>query len=146
MTDYLTWFKGNTAARDLFNHFVELSHIWDDLVDKDKAVSTEQINRAFILALVVIPENPVYQALGQEMRTLFSTAIAGYLTANAYEETLDSHGLEIAHTLRYAVAHVFIFLITKLHGIEEAVPILQEAMKEMIPERFADYIKERQNA
>jgi hypothetical protein len=35
----LAWFGGNTDALNLFHHLVELIHIWDDLIDKDKPVA-----------------------------------------------------------------------------------------------------------
>jgi hypothetical protein len=54
----LAWFGGNTDALNLFHHLVELIHIWDDLIDKDKPVSDEQINKAFLIALVYMPSNP----------------------------------------------------------------------------------------
>ena len=136
------WFNGNEHMERLYKDFVTVVHTWDDLIDKDKPVSDADINLAFSLALVSIPLNPAFQAYKNEIIPLVLTGIAGYMTANEYEKNKDQHGIELAHGLRYAIANVFSFLIVQQNGLEASIPILQEAYKEMIPERFDDYRKE----
>ena len=46
----LEWFGGNTDALAMYDLFKELAHIWDDLVDKDKPVSEDAINKALLIS------------------------------------------------------------------------------------------------
>jgi hypothetical protein len=57
----LEWFGGNQDALNMYRMFVDLAHIWDDLVDKDKPVSADEINQAFLTCLVYLPANPFYR-------------------------------------------------------------------------------------
>ena len=45
----LAWFGGNIDALNMYKMFIDLSHTWDDLVDKDKDVSEDKINNAFLI-------------------------------------------------------------------------------------------------
>ena len=63
----LEWFGGNENALRMFNAFVDLAHVWDDLVDKDKPVSADDINRAFLTCLVYLPANPFYRSIQNEI-------------------------------------------------------------------------------
>lgn len=142
----IDWFAGNADAEALYVMLVEICHTWDDLVDRDKPVPPEQINRVFLMSLISLPSNPVYRTMFPQILPLLLTAFAGYLVANKYESDKDPHGIEIAHTLRYAVAQVVTFLIVHFNGMSKATEILPEALKEMIPERFDDYRKEHSDA
>ena len=136
------WFAGNAEATALYMSLVEVAHTWDDLVDQDKPVTADRINNAFLLCLVAIPSNKVYQALFPQLQPLLLTAFTGYVVANKYEKDKDEHGIEIAHMLRYSVVQVVTFLIVHFNGVNKAVEILPAALKRMIPERFDDYRKE----
>jgi hypothetical protein len=48
----LEWFGGNQDALNMYRMFVDLSHLWDDLVDKDKDATEDSINNAFLICLV----------------------------------------------------------------------------------------------
>ena len=52
------WFGGNKDALNLFFMLVDLVQTWDDLVDRDREVRQQEINNAFLVALV-------YSALNQ---------------------------------------------------------------------------------
>jgi len=138
----IEWFGGNQDALNLFRLFVTVAHTWDDLIDRDKPVSDDAINLCFRYALVDIPTNPAYQANLHALHPLLISAIACYRTANHYEQTNDMHGLELAHTLRYAVANVFVYLITTYAGEDAANKYLPEALKQMMNERLFVYLKE----
>ena len=140
------FFGGNNDAARLVANLCDVAHTWDDLVDKDSPVSEEQVNRCMSLALVGIPSNPFYQTHHSALLPLIYTGVLGYLTANRMEKSGDAHQLEIAHGLRYAVAHVAAFAVGVTNTPDQAVLILPEAWKEWMPERFADYSKEHAHA
>jgi hypothetical protein len=59
---FAKWFKGNQSAMRFCADVVEVSHVWDDLVDKDKPVSSEDANAAFRKMILEIPANDFYRA------------------------------------------------------------------------------------
>lgn len=138
----LEWFGGNQDALNVYRHFVDLSHTWDDLVDRDKPVSEGAINHAFAIALVFLPSNPFYQMIQPQILPMWLTVISAYETANHFERTKDAHGIEIAHTLRYAAGNILAYAIYVCVGPEKAKEYIPEMWKAVVYERFDDYRKE----
>jgi hypothetical protein len=122
------------------------AHTWDDLVDKDKEVSEDRINDAFLTALVYMPVNPFYQRIQAQILPMWITTVSAYQTANHFEKTKDPHGLEIAHTLRYAAGNIIAYAIHVCVGPEKAKLYLPEMWKAVVIERFDDYRKEHTDA
>lgn len=142
----LEWFGGDQDALNFFRMFVEHAHTWDDLVDKDKEVSEDRINNAFLTALVYMPVNPFYQRIQAQILPMWITTVSAYQTANHFEKTKDPHGLEIAHTLRYAAGNIIAYAIHVCVGPEKAKLYLPEMWKAVVVERFDDYRKEHTDA
>ena len=138
----LEWFGGNQDALNMFRAFVDLSHVWDDLVDRDKPVPADAINRAFLTCLVYLPANPFYRAIQDQILPMWLVVVSSYETANAFEKDKDAHGLEIAHGLRYAAGNIIAYAVHVCLGAEEAKKVLPEVWKAIFYERFDDYRKE----
>ena len=138
----LEWFGGNQDALNMYRAFVDLAHIWDDLVDRDKPVSADKINQAFLTCLVYLPANPFYRAIQEQIMPMWLVVVSAYETANHYEKTKDAHGVEIAHGLRYASGNILAYAVHVCVGPEKAKEILPEMWKSMFFERFDDYRKE----
>lgn len=145
MEGKLEWFGGNQDALSMFRMFVDLAHTWDDLVDRDKEVSEDNINHAFAIALVYLPANPFYQAIQPQVLPMWLSVIHAFQTANAFEKAKDPHGLEIAHTLRYAAGNIMTYAVHVCVGPEKAKEYLPEMWKAIVVERFDDYRKEHLN-
>lgn len=135
----LEWFGGNQDALNMFRMFVDLSHTWDDLVDRDKPVSDDSINNAFLIALVYLPANPFYQSIQRDIMPMWLTVVSAYQTANFFERTKDEHGVEIAHTLRYAAGNIIAYAVHVCLGPEKAKEVLPEVWKDIVCERFDAY-------
>jgi hypothetical protein len=135
----LEWFGGNQDALNLYHMFVDLAHTWDDLVDRDKPVSQDDINNAFLICLAYMPANPFYQQIQQAVLPMWLTVVSAYQTANKFEQDKDEHGLEIAHTLRYAAGNIIAYAVHVCVGPEKAKEILPEMWKTVVAERYADY-------
>jgi hypothetical protein len=147
MTDEekLEWFGGNKDALDIFNSLVDLVHIWDDLIDKDKPVSDADINKAFLIALVYMPSNPFYQKIQSHILPMWVTAASAFEVANKFERDRDEHGLEIAHNLRYAAGHVVAYMSIMCVGYNKAKEFLPVIWKTIVNDRFEEYRKEHLN-
>jgi purine-cytosine permease-like protein len=144
MTDEgkLEWFGGNHHALNMFRAFVDLSHTWDDLVDKDKPVSGIEINRAFLTALVYLPANPFYRSIQDAIFPMWLVVVSSYETANKFEADKDPHGIEISHGLRYAAGNIIAYAVHMCVGPEKAREVLPEVWKVIFHERFDEYRKE----
>lgn len=142
----LEWFGGNQDALNMYRALVHLSHTWDDLVDKDKNVHERDINLAFMSALLVLPTNPFYRAIQDQILPMWVVIISGYETANKFERDKDPHGIEIAHSLRYAAGQIIAYAIHVCVGPDKAREFLPDMWKEIFYERFDAYREEHLNA
>jgi hypothetical protein len=138
----LEWFGGNQDALNMYRAFVNLAHTWDDMIDRDKPVSADDINRAFLTCLVYLPANPFYRAIQDQILPMWLVVVSSYETANAFEKAKDPHGIEIAHSLRYAAGSIIAYAVHVCLGAEKAKEVLPEVWKAMFYERFDDYRKE----
>jgi len=138
----LEWFGGNQDALNMYRAFVDLAHTWDDMVDKDKPVSADDINRAFLTSLVYLPANPFYRAIQDQILPMWLVVVSSYETANKFEQDKDPHGIEIAHSLRYAAGNIVAYAVHVCLGADKAKEVLPEVWKAMFYERFDDYRKE----
>ena len=138
----LEWFGGDQYALEMARILEELSHTWDDLVDKDKDVAADKINRAFMHCLVYLPANPFYRKIQDAVLPMWVTVISAYEAANHFEKTKDPHGIEIAHGLRYAAGNILAYAIHVCVGAEKAKEYVPAMWKEVFFERFDEYRKE----
>lgn len=138
----IEWFGGNQDALNMYRALVDLAHAWDDLVDKDKDLSENKINQTFLTCLVYLPANPFYRSIQDQILPMWLMVVSAYEVANKFEHDKDPHGIEIAHSLRYASGHIVAYAITVCVGAEKAKEILPEVWKAMFYERFDDYRKE----
>lgn len=138
----LEWFGDNEDALAVFRMFVRLAHVWDDLVDKDKPVSEDAINEAFLICLVYMPSNSFYRHIQDVILPMWITVVSAYKTANQFEKNKDEHGVEIAHNLRYAAGNIIAYMVHVCVGPDKAAQYMPEIWKEIVVERFDDYRKE----
>lgn len=138
----LGFFGGNIDALNMYKMFIDLSHTWDDMVDKDNDLTEDRINNAFLTCLVYLPCNPFYQKIQRAIMPMWITVVSAFQTGNRFEKEKDEHGLEIAHNLRYAAGHILAYAVHECVGPERAKDILPELWKDVVFERYEDYRKE----
>ena len=138
----LEWFGGNQDALNAYRMFVDLAHLWDDLVDKDKEATEDDINNAFLICLVYLPANPFYRSIQEQILPMWLTVVSAFQTANKFERDKDPHGIEIAHGLRYAAGNIVAYMVYVCVGPEKAKEFLPDMWKNIFFERYEDYRKE----
>lgn len=154
ISECLSWEKridelgGKTPAeifrdKDAFilaNSIIELTNVWDDLIDKDHEVPDSIINGAFYCALSEIPQNPFFARHRGYLQPLMDMMMTSYFCANEWEKNKDEHGMEIGHVIRYAPALVVGAIVNLATGtVSGDLPILYKAM---FGDRRADYFRE----
>lgn len=141
----LKWFNGNQDALLVYQWFAHMLHTWDDLIDKDKEVTERQINDMMLMALVYLPSNKFYASIQQQILPMWMNVVTSYEAANQYEQNKDEHGIELSHTLRYAVGQIVAYMITVCSGRDKSAIYIPEMWKAVACERFDEYKKEHLN-
>lgn len=138
------FFKGEEFAVQLCLDLFTIAQIWDDLIDKDKDVSDQDINRAFRIALVVIPSNPFYREYGAHLRPLILNAILRWQDANVLEHgsLADQHQAFIHRAAIYDIFNLCAYLIGGADWAKEVGP----QMRQLYGEKLEDFIKEMNDA
>jgi hypothetical protein len=124
------------------SHFVE---IYDDLVDRDKPVSTADINRALFAALCYIPSNPFFLHHRLTLVPLIFTNINAWADANELQYGTTSEKA-LAYALKGAGVDIILSVISLTRGVDYMRSISAEVRRIiMAHETFEDYLKEVQH-
>lgn len=115
-----TCLKGDEQAVQFLLQVREISHTWDDLIDRDKVVTQLQIHRAFWLALVGLKTNGFYQRFEAALLPVLETGIFNYV-ASVDLERQPGHARHLAHTARYAVGDVALLMARLVGGVDWAM-------------------------
>lgn len=104
----------NPAAVAFILSFFDMCEVFDDLIDKDKPVTDEDIVRTLFNALVDIPMNPFFIQHRMELVPVIITGINAWLDANRLEKGSDNDKV-FAYVLRdwYAELVSFIIFLTR---------------------------------
>lgn len=73
---------GNEDAVQFLSNIFYIIHVWDDLIDKDKEVYPESINKSFWYALIEIPRNPFFIKYSNFLTTQFQLFVNQWLDSN----------------------------------------------------------------
>lgn len=140
--EFLTFaMRGDMDAVGLVMSVVKIADVWDNLIDKDKDVSDEDINQAFWLACVEIPRNPAFRRYQLDITSVFSMGIINWHVANKLQAG-DDHAKQIAHVTRYSIADVSLYLATAIGGPEWAVEVGPELRLRSQKDKLENFMKE----
>lgn len=135
-------FKGNKDALAIVSAFRLITHIWDDLVDQDKPVSPAEINGAFWMALVVLPANPLWQALAPTLIPVLKNGILEWFASNTLEQdAVNPIAREISHICRAGAGDIFLMMAEAIGGPGWAAEHAAELKLMNSDETFAEYVK-----
>src|SRR5690554_998092 len=98
--DLSRWMKGNKPAAEYIEMMCNIAHVWDDLIDKDKEVPSEDINKLFFDVLVRLPRNPFYKKHFEHLNSILVNAISNWLVATKLEREGGDYETSIAFVLR----------------------------------------------
>lgn len=112
--------KGNRDAvlfvRDLFDAF----HFWDDLIDRDHALTDDAIHKSMYALVVEIPSNPFYQRHQAALMPLIVAAIHNWRAATDFERDGTEHQKLVAFVLRSSYVDILVMCAHLLGGFEWA--------------------------
>lgn len=115
--------RGDAAAADAIAQLIDISHVWDDLIDKDRTPSDGEVNRAFQCALLGLPSNPFWRANQDALTLLLRHAIIDWHTANDLEA---SKNLPASFVLRTSAASLIVHAAAVIGGFDWALQVSKE--------------------
>jgi len=109
----LEWFKGDRQALEFLLLLSDITETWDDLIDRDRPVSEEEIHGAFMKALLILPMHPFYMKHFSYLFPIMNQAVNSWLDANdlvrrgnngkRYAFVLRNMDIQIAQAIAYLV-------------------------------------------
>jgi hypothetical protein len=139
---FLQWaLQGHTAAVMLCQRVFKVSQILDDLIDKDKPVSDEDIYKAFFNAMVSIPLNAFYQQHQVYLVPLFNQYLTDWYDATLMERQGDNHFRNVSFATRSNVGSIIgqcAFLIGGLDWQREVSVRVREHIHEDTLEQYKE--------
>ncbi len=113
-----------------------VSQTLDDLIDRDKPVTDDQIIATFWDALFTLPSNPFYQRHFGTLNPAMRSVLIEWLDATALERSGDDHGRNVAFALRDTMATLVIQVALLVGGYDwmrqVSVPIRRHAHDESL--------------
>ena len=111
------WLKDNADAIDLVNAYSSISQVWDDLHDRDKPVTRNQVNAMMMMALVEIPQNNFFRNHYLELMPVVQHCLMTWLDANTLEAVGDERDLQVSYIIRSVTTDLIIHVAGIVGGI-----------------------------
>lgn len=142
----LNYMLGNTDAVEFLEMIYYISHVWDDLIDKDVKVTEDNIHTCFWLAMVKIPSNPFYRANMDRIIHIYTVYIDQWLVANDLEKKGGDY-LNQSFVLKETLMGVISQCALILGGFHHMRKVSSEIQKlELVSQTLNEYRKERRHA
>lgn len=143
VASYQEMFLGNEDAIH-FMHVVSLwSHLYDDLIDKDKEVPEEMVHTVMWDIMVGLPLNKFYVQNASVLAPIMATGILNWRGANAMEASGSKEELYIAHATRYSINDLALMIMALLGGPEHAARYARDARLSFQRDTIAHYLREQ---
>lgn len=133
---------GNKDALAFLNMISKIAHVWDDLYDRDREVSRDEINAVFWCALIELPANAFYREHESVLRPVIAQSILNWTIANQFEN--NDERLEIAYIIRSSYIDVALVSALLIGGPEHAAKVgvgLRAWNHGETPKEYLDHLK-----
>ncbi len=132
--------KDENAARWV-ESFARITQVWDDLVDRDKPITGDDVTMAFMDALIAMPNNPFFVAYRQPLTTMMYAVVSDWLTSNQ----LAGRGRmedRIAFVIRDSLAGMIVQIASMLHGHDYAMQRAVAIRRYFHDDQFDEFLAE----
>lgn len=136
--------KNHAPAVNFFLILRSVLHFWDDLIDKDRPITDQDINGVMWNALVELPRNPFYRQHFDTLNPMLVNAIANWQAATEFERTGGAKRLQIAFIARSDYLNLLLhsaYLVGGRDWMMQVTPLVLEDKQPMTRLIFND--KER---
>lgn len=132
---------GNAEAIQFVVRVFRALHVWDDLIDRDKPLTDDEINSVFWDLLVVLPTDPFYTRNIALLNSTLVNAIVNWHIANKLEREGDDKDKSIAFILRGAYIDILsasAFVVGGMEWVKAVGPAIRRWAHE---ETFTEYME-----
>ncbi len=130
--DFHRFFQGNGEAVKLIGLLYQVFHTWDDLIDRDRAVTDQAVNNAFWDLLCELPRNPFFLLWRDELVPAIRSAVMDWQSSVSLERAGDLDSVGYAYGLRASLATVVIQIAYLIGDKEWADQVAQEVRQVVI--------------
>lgn len=130
--------NGNMAAVDFCQRLFRISQTLDDLIDKDREVTGDDIKLAFWDALIELPANLFYRKHFDYLHPIVVASFLDWEDATDLEKG-DDNGKDIAFVLRDAIGQIIIHCAILIGGRKHARSWSVKIRKHIMNESLTDY-------
>lgn len=116
-----------------------VSQVWDDLVDKDKELTANDINKTMWDLLVTLPNNPFYRDNFDILNPLVQSAIVDWLDANELVNG-NRESKIAAYVLRDSVTTIVIHCARLVGGFDWMREISVEVREALYDEPIENFL------
>jgi hypothetical protein len=110
------WLNGHADALAFIETLFTALHVWDDLEDRDRAVSSARFNQMMTSLLITLPRNRFYRDHFAELNPVVHLAILNWQIANRLEQSATQQDLQTAFILRSSYTDLITVCATILGG------------------------------
>ncbi len=104
VVDLERFLQGDLDAVRMVADLYHVLHCWDDLIDRDRVISDEQINTAFWTVLCELPTNPFYLRHQQQLTPILRNILIDWIDSTTLERKFGGNGRAYAYGLRASLA------------------------------------------
>lgn len=137
----LRWMKGDKSAADYVELVCNIAHVWDDLIDRDKDVSDEEISKTFFDALIRLPRNNFYRKNFDHLNSVLMNAMSNWQIATKLEREGGGYETSIAFVLRSSYIDLITQAAMLCGGNKWACIVGEEARRITHNETYEGYLK-----
>lgn len=134
-------FNGNVSAIDYIMELYKIAHIWDDIIDKDKPLADNDVHKAFIATLVILPYNEFYRQNIDYLLPLQHNAILQWIDANALEK-MDTNSKHKAYMLKASFLQIVNCCAALIGGNDWAIEIGADLRNALYGETLEQFMGE----
>jgi hypothetical protein len=138
--------KGDAEAVQFAVRIFRAAHIWDDLVDKDKPVTDEELYAVFWDLLINLPADRFYQKHFSLLSSTLMNAMMNWRVANTLEREGSEKDKSIAFVLRGAyvdILTVSALIVGGVDWVKEVGPAIRRwAHEETFDQYLNNFAKE----
>lgn len=143
VASYEDMFLGNQDAINFMVTVGKWSHLYDDLIDKDKTIDDDFVHEVMWDIMVGLPLNKFYIANATMLAPVFATGILNWRGANDMEKSGSKEELFIAHATRYSINDLALLVMTLLGGGGHAAKYARDARLSFQRDTIAHYLREQ---
>lgn len=145
-SEWLTLMCGNEDAVRFVKDIAFWSHVYDDLIDRDKPVKDQTIHTMMWKLMVALPMNAFYREHESMLRPVIINGILCWHAANDMEQTGAVEELRISHVIRHTIGDVALMAMALAGGQDHAIQNARRCRLLTQTGSWAQYREEHTNA